>query len=636
MAQSSPNQVPARAWRKRAPRGGWPKDEATAYAIAVRDGKSIAGPHVRNACARHLEDLVNGKKRGLRWEPELVAWVLGFFRDVLRLNGGEFEDVPFNPEPWQAFVLGSLFGWLAKDRRGRWVRRFRVAFIETAKGSGKSPLAAGTGLYMLVADGEARAEVYSAATKKDQAMIMFRDAVAMVDQSPDLSGRIRKSGRDPVWNLADLRTGSFFRPIASDDAQSGPRPHCALLDEVHEHKNATVIEMMRAGIKQRRQPLILMITNSGFDRRSVCFDRHEYGVKVASGTADDDEYFAFICAIDVGEDPLEDEPDEELGYPISWAKTNPSLEVTPGLDYLRGQVREAKGMPGKESLVRRLNFCEWVEASNPWIDGDLWRASERQPEEFPSQEELEERPCFLALDLSDKRDLTSLAAVWPDDEGGYDARTWSWTPEDTLLERARRDNVPYDRWVDDGHLIAVPGRIIGYDFVAQFLADELVGTFALRGLAFDPWHIDRFIEALSVRIGLDCWIGEIKRDEESAWWVEKDRGYAGDGLMMVRHGQGTGGGGAQERTLWMPESVNGIERVVMQGVLRVLWNPALTFASASAVLHADAAGNRKWEKQKSTGRIDPLVALCMALGLALADAELAPADDDDALITVMG
>jgi phage terminase large subunit-like protein len=169
------------------------------------------------------------------------------------------------------------------EARGR-DRRFRRFYDEEGKGNGKSPMLAGIGLYCMLADGEARAEVYAAGSKKDQAMVLFRDAVAMRDQSPALSARLTKSGGNPVWNLADLTTGSFFRPISSDDGQSGPRPSCALCDEVHEHRNGTVIELLERGFKFRRQPLLAMATNSGSDRNSVCWQEHQHAVRCAAGT----------------------------------------------------------------------------------------------------------------------------------------------------------------------------------------------------------------------------------------------------------------------------------------------------------------------------------------------------------------
>ena len=247
--------------KTRSPSSASPDNHAvTRYARDVCTGKIVAGPHVRDACARHLRDLKTGAKRGLRFDAAAADRVFRFFRNVLRLNGGQFEGKPFVLEPAQEFIVGSLFGWLRKDG----TRRFRFAYIEQGKGNGKSPLVAGIGLYCMLADDESRAEIYAAATKRDQAMILFRDAVAMVDQSPALAANLKRSGRDDkVWNLYHERSGSFFRPISADDGQSGPRPHVGLIDELHEHKTATVVNMMAAGRKWRRQPMIVAITNSG-------------------------------------------------------------------------------------------------------------------------------------------------------------------------------------------------------------------------------------------------------------------------------------------------------------------------------------------------------------------------------------
>jgi len=187
------------AEKKKTRRRSSSTDPVTAYARSVVDGKFVAGPHVRDACKRHLDDLEKGAARGLFFNVELAERAISFYRDVLRLNGGEYEGQPYELLDWQQFIVGSLFGWIGADG----YRRFRSCYVETAKGSGKSPLAAGVGLYGMMADGEAGAEIYAAATKKDQAMILFRDAVAMVNLSPELSSRVTKSGTGlNVWNLA--------------------------------------------------------------------------------------------------------------------------------------------------------------------------------------------------------------------------------------------------------------------------------------------------------------------------------------------------------------------------------------------------------------------------------------------------
>ena len=543
------------------------EDPVSEYAEAVIAGRVVAGPHVRDACARHLRDLKDAPARGFFFDLERVNWALGFFRDVLRLNGGEFEGVPFDPHPWQAFIIGALFGWV--DREGR--RRFRVAYVETAKGSGKSPLAAGIGLYGLVADNEPRAEVYAAATKKDQAMILFRDAVAMRDLSPDLAARLKKSGvGENAWNLAYPQGGGFFRPISADDGQSGPRPHISLLDEIHEHKNGNVVGMLKAGQKSRRQPLMFMITNSGTDKRSVCWDYHDYAAKVSAGTLKDDSFFGYVCALDEDDDPFKSE--------ACWIKANPSLPAIPGMQYLREQVTQARGMPASESLVRRLNFCQWTKAEAPWIGGDIWFAAEDR--EFDA-EQLLGRRCYGGLDLSSTQDLTSLELLFEPVETDPHWRLVSrfWLPGYGLHDKADRDRVPYLVWRDDGYLHTTDGRAIDKLAVVRELA-TVVAQYDLQAIAYDRWRMADLLQMLEAE---------------------------GVALPLTAFGQGFKD---------MAPAVDEFERMLVNGELKHDGNPVMTWCAANAVLQTDPAGNRKVSKQRATGRVDGIVAAVMAVGAA--------------------
>ena len=274
-------------------------DPATAYALAVRSGEIVAGPHVRDAAARHLADLADGPKRGLVWDTAAAERFYGFCRDVLRLGEGQFDGAPFELDSSQKFICGSLFGWKWAET-GK--RRFRRAYIEQGKGNGKSPMVGAIGLYGLVADGEAGAQIYAAGATKEQASILFRDAVNMADKAPSLGpNRIRRSGGPGrEYNLAHLKSGSFFRPVSRETKKtgSGPRPHFALCDEVHEHPDGGVIEILERGFKFREQPLLVMITNSGSDRKSICWQERKHAVAVASGEVLDDTTFAYVCALD--------------------------------------------------------------------------------------------------------------------------------------------------------------------------------------------------------------------------------------------------------------------------------------------------------------------------------------------------
>lgn len=549
-------------------------DPVTEYAQNVISGEIVAGPLVRAACARHIRDLKEGPGRGLSWDVASAQRAIGFFPDVLRLAEGEHAGKPFDLKSWQQFVIGSIFGWKIAETG---YRRFSTAYIEIGKGNGKSPMAGGVGLYMLAADGEASAEIYAAATQRDQARILFRDAVHMVDSSPALSRRIQKSGVREVFNLAHLASGSYFKAISSEGrGLDGKRVHCALIDEVHEHPTPVVVAKMRDGTKGRRQALIFEITNSGVDRTSICYQHHVHSQRVVEGMVEDDTWFAYVCGMDEGDDPIEDES--------CWVKANPNLGVSITHDYLRKQVADARNMPADASRVKRVNFCQWVDAANPAIPGHLWRACE--VEDF-DEHSLAGLDIFGGIDLSGARDLTALARAYaPDADGVVHAIVEFWTPRETMIDRARRDQVPYDLWEKEGYITATPGRAVDYGFVAQRLS-ELQSEVRLDRVAFDAYKMK---------------------------YLEKELDEAGVVLDLVSHGQGYRK--ASESELWMPRSVELLEKLIGSGKLRVKRNPALTFAAYSAVHAPDPKGNLIYDKRRSTGRIDGIVALAMAVGMA--------------------
>jgi phage terminase large subunit-like protein len=545
----------------------------------------IAGPHVRAACARHLADRALGPARGLVWDQPSYRHALEFFPEVLRLAGGQFEGRAFDLHPSQAFIVGSLFGWLRADGR----RRFRRAYIEQGKGNGKTPLAAGIGMYCLLADREPRAEVYAAASMKSQAMVMFRDAVAMWQQSEALRSRLTPSGGNPIWNLADLSTGSFFRPISSDEGHSGPRPSCALCDEVHEHANGHMIEMLERGFKFRRQPLLIMITNSGTDRNSVCWEEHQHAVKVANSEVEDDDTFAFVCALDEGDDPLAD--------PKCWIKANPLLGVTISEEYLHSVARQAKQLPGKLNNIKRLHFCQWTDAHEAWMSRETLEAvmADFDPAEHTGEN------VFIGIDLSATQDLTAIGYVVQtgvDSQGRplYDAWVDAWTPAATVAERVLRDKAPYDVWIEQGHLSATPGKVIGFDYAAARLAEASV-SYAIQSVAFDSYGFGKHFEPELANLGLQ--------------------------LPLVEHPQG--GKKKGKSGLWMPGSKITLENLILEKRIRIKTSPVIISAMMSAASENDPFGNMWFSKRRATNRIDALIALAMAVGAATVREETEPA-----------
>lgn len=565
-------------------------DRVSEFCRLVIDGAIIAGPDVRNAVRRHLDDLLVGHLRGLVWRQDLADRAIGFFEDVLKLNGGEYEDQPFLLAPWQAFVVGSIFGWYTEDG----YRRFSTVYIETAKGSGKSPLAAGIGLYGLVADGEQRAEIYAAATKRDQAQILFRDAVSMVNLSKHLQTRLVQSGRDEkVWNLFYPGTNSFFRTISSDNAQSGPRPHIGLIDEVHEHESPNVVNMMLAGRKQRRRAMVVMITNSGSNKNTVCGQYHDLGVRVCQRAEENDTLFAFICSLDKGDDPFVDES--------CWPKVNPSLDYLahgqadgiPGRKYLRDQVRDARGIPAKEAVVKRLNFCQWTQAESPWLSWDVWsQAQERVPLAL-----LRDRPAVAALDLSSTTDLTAFVLMFypTAEDPHWRLMPYFWIPDHELEAREKKDHVPYRQWIKERWLETTPGRAISKLHVLRRLV-QICEHFQVLRIAFDRWRIEDLQQLMNEH-------GITLPPMESFGQGFQSFGPAVDEF--------------ERRLLGLPpKDAEGKPLDVEVETMRHDGNPVLTWNAANAVVVNDPANNRKVDKSKSIGRIDGIVAAVMAAGIS--------------------
>jgi phage terminase large subunit-like protein len=588
-------------------------DRATDYARRVIAGEIVAGPHVRNACRRHIDDLKRGGDRGLWFDDEASSSAYRFFEEKLKLSEGQFEGIPFNLHPSQAFIVGSLFGWKRADGN----RRFRRAYIEEGKGNGKSPLVGGIGLKGLTADGEAGAEIYAAGATKDQAGILFRDAVKMRNQSPELASRLTPSGGPGrEYNLAFLRTGSFFRPISREAKKtgSGPRPHMALCDEVHEHPDRGVMEMLERGFKFRRQPLLLMTTNSGSDRNSICWEEHEHAVKVAAGNLNardgdayylgepiDDTTFSYVCALDEGDDPLTD--------PSCWVKANPLLGITITEEYLAGVVSQAKAMPGKLNNILRLHFCQWTDAETAWMTRT---ALEPCIVDFEPLDEHQGKPVFIGADLSQVKDITALGycvqsgTVEDGEHKGkpiYDAWVQAWTPRDTIAARALADKLPYEDWVKAGYLNAPKGKSINYRHVAQALA-EAQHDFNVQCLSYDRYAFSRMLEPEMRELGLDIEC------------VEHPQGGTKKGKPTEAMKAAAKANDREPEGLWMPMSVRHVEQLILEGRLRIQKNPVTISAMMSAVTDEDRWGNYWLAKERATNKIDAAIALCMAVGAA--------------------
>jgi phage terminase large subunit-like protein len=529
------------------------------YAAGVVAGLIVAGPLVRLACERHERDRdrEGQPEWAYRFDVARADHAIAFFETVLRLPDvvdDDGEPVPFLLQPFQAFIVGSLFGWV--DASGQ--RRFREGYIEIGKGNGKTPMCAGIGLYGLVMDGERAAEVYAAAADQDQAQILFRDAVRIAQASPDLWAILKPSGGDHIWQLEHKPSLSFFKMFSRESgAKSGTRPHIALLDELHEHGTPQISIKIRAGAKRRKQPMFVEITNSGFDRASICWEHHEHARKVVEQIVDDEQWFAYVCALDEGDDPLVDE--------TCWPKANPNLGVSIGLDYLRRQVANAKNIQAETNTVLRLNFCIWTQANFRAINMGLWRACQTPP---PDSELLGE-PCFGGLDLGQSDDFSAWARIWALEDVVV-VKMRFWLPQAAKEKYPHR---PYAQWERAGILTITEGNTTDYDRIETTVLEDC-RTDGVREVAYDK----RFAEQLAQHL-------------------------LGAGVQMIDQPQG----------FQLNEAIKRKGELIAAGTLCHGNDEILAWMASNYVLRTGRVGDVRPDKDKAADKIDGQVALDMAL-----------------------
>lgn len=553
---------------------------------------------------------MDGPKRGLFWDEASAAHAINFYPSMLTVTAGMKAGHPFHLLGWMTFCAGNLFGWKLSSGR----LRFRRAYLETGKGQAKSPFIAATGLYMVGFRGVPRAEGYAIAWDKDQANVLFKDAVAMCrapipgqdDVDEELRETLEKLGQvrirgtlDNAWKIEFPHTNSKFQSLANGENISGPRPLFIGADEIHEFKSADPIEMWnRAIAKMPGDALMLKGTNTPATNQITGTNYSEFYQKVAKGEHTDDEAFAFIARVDKKDDPFKNES--------CWIKALPALGITFPIENIRGEVNTARVLLSTMMSVKRLYFGIPAGSVDFWIDEMAWAACQG-PIDLAKMKGL---PCWLSLDLSKKNDLTALTAVWMDASGHLFAKTWYWTTKDGLEDRERSDNAPYTQWVEQGWLNAVPGPVIDKTFVAAQIA-KIVAEHEVQFLAFDPAGIGDFIRACG-DIGFPVWKWEGPKEPQ---------GY---GLKLVSHAQGKRVV-FEDKQLCMPRSIERLEDCILEKRITIENSPVTYYCAGNARIDSDGQGNRCFAKERSRGRMDGTVTLAMASGAATAaEAESGP------------
>ena len=485
------------------------------------------------------------------------------FINCLKHTKGRWRGEPFNLLPWQDKIIRDVFGTVKENG----YRQYNTAYVEIPKKNGKSELAAGVALYMTCGDGEWGAEVYGCASDRQQASIVFDVAVDMVDQCPALKKRIK-----PIMSVKRLvykPTNSFYQVLSAEAyTKHGLNVHAVIFDELHSQPNRELFDVMTKGSGDARtQPLFFLITTAGTDRHSVCFEQHQKAEDILQGRKIDPTFYPVIYGA---------ADDADWSSEKIWYQANPSLGHTIDIEKVRNAYLSARDNPAEENIFRQLRLNQWVKQSTRWMQMEKWDGCAFAVDE----RELLGRECYGGLDLSSSIDITAFVLVFPprNDMEKYIILPYFWIPEENMIQRVRRDHVPYDVWAKQETLMTTEGNVIHYGFIENFI-DELGKKFHIKEIAFDRWGAVQMVQNLE-----------------------------GLGFTVIPFGQGFKDMSPPSKELM---------KLTLEQKLAHGGHPVLRWMMDNIFVRTDPAGNIKPDKEKSTEKIDGAVATIMALDRAI-------------------
>ncbi len=497
------------------------------------------------------------------FNKKLADHVCDFFPKYLRHTKGRWAGQKFDLFPWQRDLISKLFGTLQSDG----TRQYQFVYCEIPKKNGKSELAAGIALYLLFADKEPGAEIYSAAADRDQASIVFNVAAQMVRYSKALSSRCKI-----IESTKRIRhnNGGVYRVLSAEAfSKHGYNISGVLFDEFHAQPNRDLWDVLTKGAGDARtQPIFFVITTAGFDRYSICWEVHEKARQVRDGTRTDPAFLSVLYYADENADWT----DQKV-----WESCNPSMtSLHPDGDgildpkRIKAACRRAQDNPLEENTFRRLRLNQWVKQESRYLPMAAWDAC---GEAF-DPEALYGKACYAGLDLASSIDVAALVLAFEGDDDTVKLLAYFWVPAENIEKRARTDGVPYDQWGREGFLKATPGNVIDYATIRHDI-NELSKLYEIRELAFDRWGA-----------------------------VQMSQDLTEDGFTMIEFGQGY-------RSMSPPTKE--MLKMVLGGKIRHGGNPVLRWMADNVVVTSDPAECVKPDKRKSTERIDGIVAAIMAL-----------------------
>lgn len=551
--------------------------EALKYARNVTAGHVPACKWVRLACQRHIDDLAR-KEWVYRFDPAKANKICAFIENLPHIKG-EWGSVTIKLEPWQKFILCTVFGWVGKVSG---LRRFRTGYVEVPRKNAKSTLSTGIGLYMLTEDGEEGAEVYSAATTRDQARIVFAAAQEMARRTPDLGEFYGLAVN--AHNINVLRTGSKFEALSSEyGTLDGLNVHCAIVDELHAHKTREVWDVIETATGSRRQPLLWGITTAGSNRSGICYEQRDYTCKLLEKIFEDETYFGVVYTIDEGDDWASED---------SWKKANPNYGVSVMPDDMHRLATKAMQMPSAVNnfLTKRLDV--WVSADAGLFDMAAWDAcgdTKLKPEHFAAWD------CYMAVDLGFVDDIAATVKLFIKTEivDGEQVKHFAffgryYLPEETVADNR---NSQYSGWQRAARLIATDGNVTDTERIIDDIASD-IGTFHVKHLCFDPYN------KLSIQNPME------------------KRGISAD--VMSDYPQ---------TVARMSPATEGLMKAVRSRTVLHDGDPVLTWALSNVVGHFDNKDNVYPKKERPENKIDPAIAAIMAFGIAMDAVQPSPYEE---------
>ena len=539
--------------------------EAHEYAQKVVDGTIPACHWVRRACERQVEDLNRQEHFDFpyRFNPGLAERFCRFVELLPHIKGPKARTL-IVLEPWQKFILCCVFGWV-KQANPR-LRRFRRVYIEIPRGNAKSTLSSGIGLGCLVLDGEGGAEIYSAATTRDQARIVFDAAQQMARAS---EGYRRKYGiQVDAHNISQLSSASKFEPLSAEaNTLDGLNIHVAIVDELHAHRTREVYDVLETGTGKREQSLLWSITTAGSNRAGICYEIRTYLTKVLDKVTPDESFFGIIYTID---------DEDKWAEPESWRMANPNWGVSVMPEVVAQLVHKALQMPSAQNNVKTKHLDIWCNADSVWLDMARWlKCADPALDEadFLGQQ------CIVGLDLASKLDLVAKVKVfWKKVEGKRHYYVFGsyWTPEERV---ETSPNASYRGWVAEGKLLTCPGETNDYDMMEDAIRADCKKYDVLE-VAHDPYQAQQFVNHLGP-----------------------------EGIVMVE---------VPQISRHLSEPMKELEAAVYDGRFHFDGNPVLTWAASNVVCHLDKNDNLFPTKQGYEQKIDPVTALLTALNRVMA------------------